>query len=78
MPPTTTLHYEDIMRVTKNENGEFVIEDGPTCVSGPAAESMIASMDARDRAGNSPDQRQFMRECVRVAMSGHESTGAPL
>jgi hypothetical protein len=54
------------MRVTRNENGSFNVEDEPMRVEGPAAERFLDDMAARDRSGGDGDRRQFLDDCRRT------------
>ena len=36
------------MRVTKNTDGTFVVEDEPMCLTGAAADQFIAAMDGSE------------------------------
>lgn len=54
------------MRVTKNPNGQYVVEDGPMRLEGKAAREFVAQMNQRDESGNDPERKRLLEECARI------------
>ena len=54
------------MRVTKNANGQFVVEDGPMRLEGKAAREFMAQMRERDATGNDADRQRLLAECAQI------------
>jgi hypothetical protein len=54
------------MRVTKDQNGQFAVQDDPTELTGEAASKFLEAMSERDRVGNSQDDKQFLERCREV------------
>lgn len=52
------------MRVTKNSDGAFVVEDEPMRLEGEAAQQFLADMKARDQAAADPERKRFLDECL--------------
>lgn len=57
------------MRITKNSQGQFVIEDEPLRLEGEAAEQFLSEMKRRDESGNDPERKRFLEECERIYRS---------
>jgi hypothetical protein len=53
-----------VMRVTKTEDGKFVIDDEPMRLEGEAAERFLAAMKANEKP--SAEEERFLAECDRV------------
>lgn len=54
------------MRVTKKQDGQYVVEDGPMRLEGKAAREFIAQMRQRDETGNDPERKRLLEECARI------------
>jgi hypothetical protein len=54
------------MRVTKNENGQFVVVDDPIRLTGEGADKFLAEMERRNATGNSAKQTQFLKRASKV------------
>ncbi len=54
------------MRVRKNDDGTFVVEDEPLHVVGQDAARLLADMEKRDQAPPDPERERFLAECDRV------------
>ena len=54
------------MRVTKNENGDFFVEDEPMHVEGDAARQFLSEMSQREEVGDDTERRLFLDECQRI------------
>ncbi len=50
------------MRVTKNADGQFRVEDAPMSLEGVAAKRFLASID-RGSVDNTPERAQFLADC---------------
>lgn len=52
------------MRVTKNSEGTFVVEDEPMRLDGQDAERFLADMKARDAEAPTSARDRFKEECA--------------
>lgn len=57
---------DKLMRVNKNPDGTFVVEDEPMRLQGKSAREFLAQMRRRDVTGNDPEQQRFLKECERI------------
>ncbi len=51
------------MRVKKNADGEFFVEDEPMCLDGEAADAFLDAMQEREQTEDSEERKRFLEEC---------------
>ena len=54
------------MRVTKNKDGQFVVENEPMRLEGEAAEKFLENMRRREETPETEERKKFLDECRRV------------
>ncbi len=57
------------MRVAKNSDGTFYVDDEPLLLDGAAAEEVRAQMAERERSGNDEERKRFLAECEQIFRS---------
>lgn len=63
------------MRVTKDERGEFRVEDGVTRLEGKAAERFLEDVRAQEADRSDGARKEFMDECRRTYIETRERSG---
>jgi hypothetical protein len=59
------------MRVLKDSNGQFYIDDEPLHIKGEDAREFLAQYEENNRTGNSPEKQRFLDECVQICRKYH-------
>lgn len=62
------------MRITRDNRGQFRVEDQPMRVEGRAAERFIADMRERERRGVDADHQRRLEESRRVYRDAERQT----
>ena len=63
------------MRVVRDANGNFAVDDAPMKLDGHAAESFLAEMTDRDSRRTDPDRERFLAECREIYEHTKGSSG---